>query len=298
MQVAHWVMVVTLTLGALGVPELPPALTDDDMPRRISDPVLVGAGDIAGCDAEGDEATAELLDEIDGAVFTLEDNVYLDGSEEEFEECYDLTWGRHKERTRPTPGNHDYVTPGAEPYFDYFGEAAGDPETDYYSYDLGEWHIIVLNSNCEEIGGCDENSEQVEWLLDDLDENPAECTLAYWHHPRFSSGDHGDSLDVAVFWEVLAEAGAEFVMSGDDHIYERYAPQDADGELDDEGMRQFIVGTGGYELTEIVDPDEHSEVRQEGTHGLLKLTLHDDSYSWEFISVDDSFTDTGAEECH
>ena len=266
---------------------------------ELGDLVLVGAGDISTCNVEGDARTAKLLDEIDGTIFTLGDNAYPDGTPNQFAECYDPTWGLHKERTRPAPGNHDYHTPGATGYFDYFGEAAGDPDKRYYSYDLGAWHIIVLNSNCDEIGGCDEGSPQVEWLEQGLVENGAECTLAYWHHPVFSSGQHGNQDEMEEIWPMLADTGTDVVLAGHDHTYERFAPMNADGELDEAGIRSFVVGTGGastYDFEEIAD---NSEVRDNESHGVLKLTLHDDSYDWEFIAVDgDTFTDAGTGECH
>ncbi|MCH7718695.1 MAG: metallophosphoesterase, partial [Chloroflexi bacterium] len=153
--------------------------------------MLVGAGDIASCASSGDEATADLLDGIAGTVVTFGDNAYQSGTESEFADCYEPTWGRHKARTRPAPGNHDYITPGASGYFEYFGAAAGDPSKGYYSYDLGAWHVIAINSNCSQVGGCDAGSPQEQWLRADLAESPTSCTVAYWHHPRFSSSLHG-----------------------------------------------------------------------------------------------------------
>jgi len=165
--------------------------------------VLVGAGDIAACGSSGDEATTALLDAIDGTVFTLGDNVYDSGTRREFAECYDPTWGRHKGRTRPAAGNHDYGTARASGYFGYFGEAAGDPSTGYYSYDLGAWHIVVINSNCEPVGGCQAGSPQEAWLRADLAAHPVDCILAYWHHPRFSSGPHGGTDEMRAIWRAL-----------------------------------------------------------------------------------------------
>lgn len=163
---------------------------------EVSDPILVGAGDIVTCRGTDDEATAALLDAIGGTVFTAGDSVYSDGTSEEFANCYEPSWGRHKARTRPAVGNHEYHTPGAAGYFAYFGEAAGDPSKGYYSYDLGAWHIVVINSNCDEIGGCEPGSPQEQWLRADLAAHPTACTLAYWHHPLFSSGQHGSDTAV------------------------------------------------------------------------------------------------------
>src|SRR5215213_2624002 len=197
-------------------------------------PVVVTAGDIATCSGTGDEATAKLVEGIDGAtVLTLGDNAYPDGSAEDFEECYEPSWGQFKNRTKPVPGNHEYETEGARGYFGYFGEAAGDPEEGYYSYELGSWHIVALNSNCGEAQiRCSPSSTQVRWLEEDLAANADEeggCTLAYMHHPRFSSGEeHGSYETMEPMWEALYEAGAEMVLSGHEHNYER-SPSEASG---------------------------------------------------------------------
>ncbi len=261
--------------------------------------VLVGAGDIAGCGSQKDEETATLLDNIAGTVFTLGDNVYPDGTNLQFSDCYDPTWGRHKARTRPSPGNHDYHTSGASGYFNYFGAAAGDVGKGYYSYDVGDWHIIVLNSECAEVGGCDSGSAQWQWLQADLAANPKACTLAYWHHPRFSSGRHGNSTRSQDFWQLLYAAGADIVLNGHDHTYERFAPQDPSGNADPgRGIREFVVGTGGAGLYSFGTPEPNSEVRENDTHGVLKLTLHPSSYDWEFIPIaGQTFTDSGNAAC-
>ena len=180
-------------------------------------PVLVGAGDIAACGNTGDEQTADLLDDIPGTVITLGDNVYPDGKLAEFQDCYDPSWGRHRSRTRPAPGNHDYHVQGASGYFNYFGAAAGDPSKGYYSYDVEGWHIIVLNSQCSDIGGCEIDSAQWQWLQADLATNPSACTLAYWHHPLFASDPRGASTETQDFWHLLYDAGADVVLSGHFH---------------------------------------------------------------------------------
>jgi hypothetical protein len=266
-------------------------------PSGVS-PVLVGAGDIAECGDQDDEATADLLDAIPGTVFTTGDNVYEDGTEAEFNSCYDPSWGRHKGRTRPSVGNHEYATPGATPYFDYFGASAGDPSEGWYSYDVGDWHIVVLNSNCTEIGGCNAASAQGQWLQADLAANPNACTLAYWHHPRFSSSDGGDT-DYQDFWQLLYDAGADVVLAGHSHHYERFAPQDATGLADPRGIRSFVVGTGGRQFGTLSTPRAaNSEVSNNHTHGVLKLTLNATSYDWEFVPVAGStFTDSGSASC-
>jgi acid phosphatase type 7 len=260
------------------------------------DPVFVGAGDIASCGLPNDEATAKLLDGIEGTMFTAGDNVYNSGTASEFQQCYEPTWGRHKKRTRPSPGNHDYGSLGAAPYFDYFGENAGPKGRGYYSFDLGAWHIISLNSNI----AAGANSEQVKWLRDDLVQNKAVCTLAYWHHPLFSSGAHGNDPRMKEIWKVLYESGVDVVINGHDHTYERFAQQTPDGKADPgRGIREFVVGTGGaflYAFRQV--PNANSEVRHNLTFGVLKLTLHAESYDWEFVPVaGKTFTDSGATLC-
>jgi hypothetical protein len=262
--------------------------------------VLVGAGDIAGCSSlEGAEATAKLLDAIAGTVFTAGDNAYPSGTATQFSECYGPTWGRHKGRTRPALGNHDYGTGDATAYFAYFGAAAGTPGTGYYSYDLGAWHVVVLDSNCARVG-CEAGSPQERWLRADLSAHGNRCSLAIWHHPRFSSGGHGDSVATQPLWQALYDAGAEIVISGHDHDYERFAPQDAEGSLDAaRGIREFVVGTGGRSTRPFTTPKANSEVRDTGTFGVLKLTLRPGAYEWRFVPVEGrTFTDSGAGSCH
>jgi hypothetical protein len=266
-----------------------------------ADEVLVGAGDIAECGSDGDEATAAVLDGIEGTVFTAGDNAYGDGSDEDYAECYDPSWGRHKTRTRPVAGNHEYNTDGASGYFNYFGEAAGDPDKGYYSYDLGDWHVVVVNSNCDEIDGCDEGSPQEQWLRADLAASTKACTVAMWHHPLFTSGDeHGPSEEMQPIYQALYDANAEVVLSGHNHQYERFAPQDANGQLDEaRGLREFVVGMGGANLYGFDDPMPNSEVRNDDTYGVMKMSLHPDGYDWEFVpAAGGTFTDTGSGTCH
>jgi hypothetical protein len=269
---------------------------------ELADPVLVGAGDISRCNHDRDESTAQLLDEIDGIVFTLGDNTYPNGTLSEFSNCYEPTWGRHKDRTRPSPGSHEYRTSGAAGYYTYFGEVGSPLDEDctrsckgYYSYDLGEWHIVVLNTSIEHGDG----SDQEQWLRADLAANQSTCTLAYWHNPRFSSGRHGNSRRVQAFWEALYEYGADVVLSGHDHTYERFAPQSPAGKEDsDRGIRQFVVGTGGAKLYSFSSIQPNSEVRNNTTWGVLKLTLHETSYDWEFVPIaGQTFTDSGSAAC-
>jgi hypothetical protein len=266
------------------------------------DPVLVGAGDIADCtQLSGAAKTAALLDGVSGTVFTLGDNAYASGTPKHFADCYAPTWGRFRARTRPATGNHDYQTPHASGYFEYFGAAAGEPDKGWYGYDLGSWHVVVLNSNCVQIGGCARGSKQEKWLREDLATHPAPCVAAMWHHPRFSSGaEHGDDPEVRDLWKALTDAGADLVLAGHEHVYERFAPQTADGKADPEhGLRQFTVGTGGRELYAWGRIKANSEVRDNKTFGVLELTLHADGYDWKFLPVDgDTFTDAGSAKCH
>ena len=269
--------------------------------KLVGDPVLVGAGDIAGCSGKGDEFTADLIDDIPAAtVFTTGDNAYDSGSDAAFEDCYEPSWGRHKARTYPVPGNHDYYTANASGYFDYFGAAAGDPSKGYYSYDRGEWHVVALNAMCEQVGGCEEGSPMLEWLEQDLAANPKTCTVAYWHHPLFSSGPHGNQAKIKPTWDALYAANVDVVVNGHDHVYERFAPQTPDGAADPErGIRQFVVGTGGYTHYQFEDVQPNSEVRNSDTYGVLKLTLHRTGYDWEVVpAAGKTFTDSGSASCH
>ena len=257
--------------------------------------VLVGAGDIADCTTG--EPTAKLLDNIAGTVFTAGDNAYTNGTASEFASCYDPSWGRHKARTRPSPGNHDYGTSGATGYYNYFGALAGPAGLGYYSYDLGAWHIVSLNSNVSMSAG----STQEVWLRADLAASTKTCTIAYWHHPRFSSGSsHGSSTQSADVFQALYNAGAEIVIVGHDHEYERFAPQTPNAVADPaRGLREFVVGTGGAGLYSFGTPLPNSEVRDNTSHGVLKLTLSNGSYTWQYIPVaGNSFTDSGSGTCH
>jgi hemolysin type calcium-binding protein len=289
-------------LGTEGATDpAPPSDPPIDPPPPDDYPQLLAAGDIADC-TPGAEQTAALLDRFPGTVVALGDTAYESGSPEEFANCYDPTWGRHKYRTRPAVGSHEYGTPGASGYWAYFGPAAGEAGAGWYSYDLGSWHIVVLNSGCAEVGGCHEGSPQVEWLREDLAAHPAQCTAAYWHIPRFSSGQrHGDDLNYVAFFQVLYEYGVEFVMGGNDHHYERFAPQTPFGDPDvTDGVRQFVVGTGGRFLRPMTaTPRPNSETRDNSTLGILRVGLLDWGYEWEFVPVDGgTYTDSGNTACH
>jgi hypothetical protein len=299
-------------------------------------PVLVGAGDIAACDARyQDEATAALLDGVEGTVIAVGDEAYPNGAPWDFRPCYDESWGRHKDRTRPAAGNHEYITPAALGYFEYFG-ASSNPPFGYYSYNVDSWHVVVLNSTpqvyacyppeAEEGEGevtrlpewgpvqlpslptsptagraCAGDAAQQAWLVADLTAHRRyRCTLVYFHHPRFSSGVHGNHYQMQRIWDILYHFRADVVVSGHDHLYERFAPQDPEGTLDPErGIRQFTVGTGGAPLYAFEEIQPNSEVRNNTTHGVIKLTLRDRAYDWEFVPVAGAtFTDSGTGDCH
>jgi hypothetical protein len=264
--------------------------------RAAADPVLIGAGDIATCGNSDDTRTAQLVADSGGIPFTVGDNAYSSGTAAEFANCYKPTWGRFKGLTHPVVGDNEYLTAGAAPYFDYFGSAAG--RQGWYSYDVGTWHVVVLNSNCAEVGGCGKGSAQERWLRADLAANGTRCIAAMWHEPRFSSA-YSNSSKTEPFWEALYEYGADIVLNGHHHVYERFAPQDPDGRADPKGIREFIVGTGGMSLTgsfRTVQPN--SQVRNNRTKGVLKLTLHRDSYDFDFVPVPgSSFHDSGSGSC-
>jgi hypothetical protein len=305
----HIVAPVALVLLAVCAKQNPRSAAQGSPSRTLATPqasfadnVLVGAGDIADCrQIEGAQATAALLATIPGTVIAVGDTGCPDGTEENFLQCYAPTWGRFKDRTRPAPGNHEYHTKGAAPYFKYFGAAAGEPGKGYYSYELAGWHIISLNSDCSDIGGCGAGSPEEEWLRRDLATHRVACTLAYWHHPLFSSGDtHGNDPEMQVFWQDLYNAGAEIVINGHDHDYERFAPQDPEARPDPaRGIREFVVGTGGRHRRGFGSPKPNSEVRNSDTFGVLKVTLYPDHYAWQFVPVAGAvFTDSGQGACH
>jgi hypothetical protein len=232
------------------------------------------------------------------AVLLLGDNQYEDGALAKYQASYAPTWGRLKAITRPIPGNHEYVTAGAQGYYDYFGMAAGDPAKGWYSFNLGSWHLVALNSNCAAVGGCAIASPQGQWLAADLAAHPGVCTLAFWHHPRFSSGPHGNDALSQDFWTLLRAAGADLILSGHDHGYERFAPQSPAGIADPGGPRAFVVGTGGKELTSVAVVAANSEVRNYASFGILELKLHPNGYEWRFLSDAGSVLDSGRGLCH
>jgi hypothetical protein len=274
-------------------PTVPGPSPGNPTPSPSGPEIFVGAGDIAICGGNA-EATARQLDGIGGTVFTLGDNAYASGTAADFQNCYEPTWGRHKGRTRPAPGNHDYATASAAPYYAYFGFNAGPSGLGYYSFPLGAWHIISLNSNVAADGG----SAQVAWLRADLAATTTtRCTLAYWHHPLFSSGPNGNNDTMREIYRILYNANADLVLVGHDHLYERFAPQDPDGRLDTaRGLRQFVVGTGGVPLYDFQAIKPNSEIRLR-THGVIRLTLSSDRYDWDFLAISGP-GDNGSAACH
>lgn len=272
-----------------------PPIDTATRPATTPSAVLVGSGDIASCATRGDEATAALLDRIRGTVFTLGDNAYGSGSSTQYAQCYAPSWGRHKRRTRPSPGNHDYFTSGAAGYFRYFGAAAGPAGVGYYSYDLKDWHIISLNSNADMRA----TSRQVAWLEADLAAHRKRCTLAYWHHPLFSSGSHGNDGRSRAVWQVLHREGVDVVLNGHDHDYERFAPQRPDGTADaTRGIREFVAGLGGHSRYGFTTVRRNSQKRYNAGYGVLKLELFPASYRWSFVGVDGRVKDSGEGRCH
>jgi 3',5'-cyclic AMP phosphodiesterase CpdA len=307
--------------GAWGVEcvrtrELPPCDASSALPRppRSRDAaVVVAAGDIAECPSGRQAETAALVERIaPDAVLTLGDTVYPNGSLDEFLDCYDETWGKFRSITRAAVGNHEYHSPHAGPFYAYFCGGSGAPLEGRTSFDVGTWHVVVLNSNCggdldvpasvaAEFGGCGADSPQARWLKEDLATHRTRCTLAMWHHPRFSSGPYGNAPYMHALWQILHEAGADVVLSGHAHLYERFEPLDADGQSDPaRGLREFVVGTGGkVPLHPIADVAPGSVARNNTAHGVLRLELRPTSYTWRFVAIDgSSFDDEGEAPCH
>ncbi len=280
-------------------PGQPPPNPNPSPPSTPSGPaVLIGAGDIAACGDPGSAATARLLDAVpDGQVFVAGDGAYPNGSLQQYLDCYNPTWGRQKDRTWPTPGNHEYETAGGSGYEPVFGVSAGPAGFGYWRRSLGAWTVIGLNSNID----AGSASAQVQWLRSELSTNPTPCTLAIWHHPLFSSGPNGDNRFMADIWRALYEFNADVVINGHDHLYERFSPQDPDGRFDAaRGIKQFTVGTGGTSnLYSIANLKPNSQRIITGALGVLKLTLLSNSYNAEFVPADPTANvDVDSGPCH
>lgn len=317
---SSFAVVLTLALGCSGChPPAqrtpPPATASAKEVALAGASILIGAGDIARCDATGDEATALIVDSIlladsvakvSDAVFTLGDNAYTSGSTGQWTNCFTPSWGDPQKRImkniKPSPGNHEYYTAGADPYYKYFGKAAGPAGKGYYSYDIGEWHAVVLNTEIVVSSSFDlpARKEQLDWLDADLKASTKECTVAYWHHPRFSSGSHGSDVKLGPIWQTLHRYGVDLVLSGHDHHYERFAPMNAEGVLDTlHGIPSFVIGTGGGELRGMRLPlAQNSLKRVEGHYGVLLLTLGAKEYRSAFISVGGYVWDPSGGKCH
>lgn len=304
---------VTKSLSGVVTSATPtPVHPPDPLPTGGDDPVIAAAGDIA-CDPTNSayrggtgtasacrqKYTSDLMTQMNlAAVLPLGDNQLESGTLAAFQQSYDSSWGRLNSIVRPIVGNHEYLTTGASGYYQYFGAAAGDPRKGYYSYDIGAWHLIALNSQCSSIGGCKTGSPQEAWLRADLAAHPNKCTLAYWHIPLWSSGGRANA-NMTTITQDLYNAHADIILTGHDHIYERFALQNGSGAADPaRGIRAFIVGTGGANHTTLATIAKNSEVRNDTTFGVLKLTLHPTSYDWKFIpEPGKSFSDSGSEAC-
>jgi acid phosphatase type 7 len=294
--------------------QLPPCDESVELAQPPKDPaavVVAAAGDIATCPGGRQDETAMLVEALQpDLVLTLGDHAYANGSLDEFVDCYHASWGRFRSITRPAPGNHEYHAPHAGPYYSYFCGGSGPPLQGWTSFDIGAWHIVSLNSVCggdaelsssmtDEFGGCGPDSPQARWLEADLAAHPSACTLAFWHHPRFSSGVHGNGEFMRHLWRILHKAGVELALTGHSHAYERFAPMASDGRIDlERGLRQFVVGTGGAPLHELGRAVAGSELQHDSSYGVLRLELRERSYAWSFVSVDGSFTDQGEQPCH
>lgn len=311
------------------------ALTGSGALRGAADPTIAAAGDIACSPKEisqahgdrgqcGEIATSKLLVRLrPTAVLTLGDDQYYCGSLDDFVDSYTPSWGRELAVTRPALGNHEYGTgcgrDSASAYFTYFGKRAGRMNQGWYSYNLGAWHLIALNSECSygkgaaDFGGCGAGSPEYRWLATDLAYDRAACTLVYWHEPRFSSGEHGDDVAMTALWNLLVAAHADVVLNGHAHVYERFAPAGASSRAtgprdrifqnptpDPDGIREFVVGTGGRNHGSFAHPPLQGEVVRNGTtFGVLELHLHPDGYDWRFVPVPGgTFTDAGSASCH
>jgi hypothetical protein len=293
----------------------PPAEASPAVVALTGAAVLIGTGDIAACDSDGDELTAAIVDSVlradsivsvETVVFTTGDNAYPDGSARNFADCFTPSWGDSAKRImkyiRPSPGNHEHAIFGAAAYYDYFGNKAGSPRKGYYSYDLGEWHVVVLNSEIvvNNVFTEEERKAQIDWLVADLKDKPKKCTVAYWHHPRFSSGWHGSDRKLAVFWGPLYDGGVDLVLNGHDHHYERFHPMSPAGLPDSvRGIVEIVAGTGGGELRGLRTPIvANSAFRVQGNFGVVKLTLGAEEWRSAFLATNGRIFDSNGGKCH
>lgn len=275
--------------GPLTLPSLVPASASASASGAPPAEELLAVGDIGYCGGQADDRVAALAAELPGTIAMLGDDVYDNGTMANYRNCLEPAWGPMLSRTRPAIGNHDYVDGSAEDYFAFFGPSAGPVGEGWYSYDLGAWHVVVLNSNCGTVG-CEEGSAQMTWLQDDLRAHASDCLLAYWHHPRWSSGRHGSQAQVDPLWEALVQAGVDVVLNGHDHDYEHITA---------DGVDQFVVGTGGRSLYRFEGgPLPTTVARHDGSYGLLRLTLGEGSWTWQFLPLGSTgFSDAGSGDC-
>jgi acid phosphatase type 7 len=300
-----WLLTAAVLLAVAGCKKaphpVPMTVRAQPVPRGEGVVVVAAAGDISADRPARQAWTADLVLGGDyAAVLLLGDNQYPSGTLDTYQRFFHPSWGRFKDRIYPSPGNHEYQTPNAAGYFQYFGERAGDPGKGYYSFDLGSWHLVALNTSdkCKTVP-CGPDSEQLKWLEADLKKSGKKCTLAFWHHPRFSSGSHGDLEQLVPLWNVLHANGVDVVLNGHDHVYERFAAQTPAGEADANGIVQFTVGTGGADLYELKARRKTSAVADAAVHGILALSLGPDGYAWDFVGLSIStFTDKGEGKCH
>lgn len=315
------VLVITAGFFAFLLTQLAKIALDDQdltLPTTAKPKKIVAVGDIS-CGPEDLPILSKYLDYCQSdktftlasnlkpdAVLALGDLQYNDGSFDKFSNYYDTNWGKLKDITYPAPGNHEYITPGAQGYFDYFNGSqamgrAGEAGKGYYSFNLASWHFISLNSNCEYINGCDEASDQIKWLEQDLKVNQRTCTLAFWHHPHFTSGHYAESADAkdrsGIFWDKLSKYRADVVLNGHDHLYERFWTQAPNGGPSSEGIRQFTVGTGGKSLYKKQTAWPGSEVLFDNQYGVLEMELYAKAYRWQFQSTSGEMLDSGYQQC-
>jgi 3',5'-cyclic AMP phosphodiesterase CpdA len=304
----NWIIVFILLILLTAVFVVFPKkkVSQIDIPSIVEihkDPVIVAVGDIV-CDFETSntsecqqEKTAAIIKKINpDAVLALGDLQYENGNFKKFTAYYEKYYGQFKNKTYPAVGNHEYETFGASGYFDYFGSRAGERDKGYYSFDIGKWHVVTINSNCWAVGGCQNGSTQQQWLLQDLRMHPNTCTLAFWHHPLVSVAEHGNNPSMKDIWQTLIDNHVDLVLNGHDHVYERFAKINSAGQKDEGGLREFVVGTGGRNLYAFKSTSQALEVSQNKDFGVLKLVLKPDSYSWEYLSTG-KFSDKGQESC-
>ncbi len=307
-QILSYLRFVLIALPLFNLSNLSHAQTPKDNKPSSKSVTIFAAGDIADCRKKPAEQTMAartasivehgLTQDKNAYAITLGDNTYPIGKPSEFSDCYDKTWGKFKTRTLPSPGNHDYGVPRALGYYNYFDELAGSDRRGYYQKTVGNWLLLSLNSNIKQPA----MREQITWLKNALKDNQRNCLLAFWHHPVFSSGGHGDTAVMQEVWQLLADAGADIVLTSHDHDYERFTPLDKNGRPSAKGIRSFVVGTGGAKLTPMFFPKGISDIRQNEVHGVLKLQLNTTSYDWEFLAVTSGhaskFSDKGHGTCH